>query len=151
MVGLCRAQGIARVIFDASQWSPRFYSSADFVMSFPEISVIDAEIDIYPNRTPNRVFLSRLYTVYVAVLGSASFDVTTLDSTMMRFGKTGAEASPGRAYMLRDLNRDGVVDALYGFLTPDCGFQLGDTEGKLTGSTTDGTPVEGVDSVLVSP
>ena len=108
-------------------------------------------LDIYPNRVPNRVFLSRLYTVYVAVLGSSDFDVTTLDSTTVKFGRTGTEASPARAYMLRDLNRDGIVDAMFGFATPDCCFQLGDTEGKLTGYTTDGTPFRGLDSVLVSP
>ena len=108
-------------------------------------------IDIYPNRTPNRVYLSRNYTLYVAVLGSADFNVTTLNSSTVKFGKTGTEASPMRAPMIRDLNGDGKPDAMYGFRTFGCDFQLGDTKGWLKGFTASGTPVEGSDSVVVLP
>ena len=114
-------------------------------------TVVPINIDIYPNRTPNQVFLSRNYTLYVAVLGSADFDVTTLNSATVKFGKTGTEASPLRAPLLRDLNYDSFMDAMYGFRTFDCGFALGDTEGKLKGTTVSGIPVEGSDSVVVSP
>ncbi len=113
-------------------------------------------IDIYPNRTPNRVYLSRNYTLYVAVLGSDTFDVTFLNSATVKFGKTGTEASPMRAPMIRDLNGDGRPDAMYGFRTFGCDFasdQIGDPDAKglLKGSTASGTPVEGSDSVLVLP
>jgi PKD repeat protein len=108
-------------------------------------------IDIYPNRVPNRVILSRNYTLYVAVLGSANFDVTTLNSSTVKFGRTGTEASPVRAPLIRDLNGDGYLDAMYGFMTNDCGFALGDTTGILTGKLSDGTDVSGSDSVLVMP
>ncbi|MHC4565850.1 MAG: Ig-like domain-containing protein [Planctomycetota bacterium] len=114
-------------------------------------TVIDVNIDINPNRVPNRVYLSRNYTIYVAVLGSVDFDVTNIDSSSVTFGRTGTEASPVRAPIMRDLNGDGFVDAMYGFQTFDCGFQLGDTEGWLTGFTTDNKVVDGSDSVLVSP
>jgi parallel beta-helix repeat protein len=108
-------------------------------------------IDIYPNQTPNRVYLSKNYTISVVVFGSASFNVTTLNSSTVRFGRTGAEAAPVRAPTIRDMNADGLPDAMYGFLTFKCGFKLGDTEGILTGSTTSGVLIEGRDSVLVSP
>ena len=99
-------------------------------------------IDIYPNRTPNRVDLTRNYTIYVAVLGRADFDVTTLNSSTMRFGRTGTEAAPVRAPIIRDLilPLDGYPDAMYGFRTFDCGFQPGNARGILTGSTTGATP-----------
>ena len=113
--------------------------------------LIDLDIDIYPNRVPNRVFLSRNYTIYVAVLGTDDFDPTTLNSSTVKFGKTGAEASPVRAPLVRDLNRDGLLDAMYGFTTFSCGFALGDTEGILTAKTLDGTDAIGSDSVLVYP
>ena len=113
--------------------------------------LVEVAIDIYPNRTPNRVFLSRNYTLYVAVQGSADFDVTTLDASTVLFGWSGEEAGPVRAPLIRDLNSDGFIDAMYGFPTFDCGFQLGDTEGWLTGFMADGTLVEGSDSVLVAP
>jgi hypothetical protein len=115
------------------------------------ISTVAINIDIYPNRVPNRVFLSRNYTLYVAVLGSANFDVTTLNSSTVKFGKTGTEASPVRAPLIRDLNGDGYLDAMYGFMTFDCGFALGDTNGILKGKMNNGTDVEGSDSVLVYP
>ena len=115
------------------------------------ISTIAIGIDIYPNRTPNPVFLSRNYTLYVAVLGSSNFDVTTLNSATVKFGKTGTEASPMRAPIIRDLNGDGFLDAMYGFRTFDCGFVLGDTTGLLKGKLNNGTDAEGNDSVLVSP
>jgi len=109
------------------------------------------DIDIYPNRTPNRIYLNRNYTIYVAVLGNSEFNVTELDSSTVKFGLTGTEASPVRAPILRDLNTDGFTDAMYGFQTFACGFALGDTEGALKGKLTIGTDVVGSDSVLVSP
>ena len=115
------------------------------------IATIPINIDIYPNRVPNRVFLSRNYTLYVAVLGSANFDVSNLNSATVKFGKIGTEASPVRAPLIRDLNHDGYLDAMYGFRTFDCGFALGDTQGLLKGSTASGTDVKGSDSVLVLP
>ena len=115
------------------------------------ISTIPVSIDIYPNRVPNRVILSRNYTLYVAVQGSASFDVTTLNSSTVKFGKTGAEASPVRAPLIRDLNGDGFADAMYGFMTNSCGFALGDTKGILKAKLNNGTNAEGNDSVLVMP
>jgi predicted outer membrane repeat protein/parallel beta-helix repeat protein len=108
-------------------------------------------VDIYPNRIPNPVYLSRNYTIYVAVLGSATFDVTTLDATTVRFGRNGTEASPVREPALQDVNSDGFIDALYGFSTFACGFATGDAEGHLTGSTTGGATVAGSDSVVVAP
>jgi hypothetical protein len=115
------------------------------------ISTIAVSIDIYPNRVPNRVILSRNYTLYVAVQGSASFDVTNLNSSTVKFGKTGTEAGPIRAPLIRDLNGDGFADAMYGFMTNDCGFALGDTKGILKAKLNDGTNAEGNDSVLVMP
>jgi len=76
------------------------------------LPVTSIDIDIYPNRTPNPVYLSRNYTIYVAVLGDADFDVTSLDPSSVRFGLTGTEASSVRAPMMRDLNRDGFLDAM---------------------------------------
>jgi hypothetical protein len=133
-------------------------SSDSFVLNDTDLTSVTVNtcqvtvgIDIYPNRVPNRVILSRNYTLYVAVLGSANFDVTTLNSSTVKFGKTGTEASPVRAPLIRDLNGDGYLDAMYGFMTFDCGFALGDTAGILTGKLNDGTDASGTDSVLVMP
>jgi len=108
-------------------------------------------IDIYPNRAPNRVYLETDYTIYVALLGAEDFAVTGVDSSTVRFGQTGIEASPVREPTIRDFNGDGFDDALYGFMTFDCSFDLGDSTGILTGQTTDGTPIRGMDSITVEP
>ena len=106
-------------------------------------------IDIYPNRTPNPVYLGTDYTIYVALLGAEEFAVTDVNSSTVRFGRTGTEASPVRAPAIRDINADGFDDALYGFLTFDCGFELGDTTGNLTGQIAGEIPIAGSDSVSV--
>ena len=93
----------------------------------------------------------RVPALYVAALGSDTFDVTTLNSATVKFGKTGTEVSPVRAPLIRDLNGDGKFDAMYGFMTFDCGFAMGDTTGILKGKLNDGIDAEGKDSVLVSP
>ncbi len=108
-------------------------------------------VDIYPNRAVNQVYLSRNYTLYVVVFGTGAFNVMDLDWTTVRFGRTGTEARAVRAPLLRDMNGDGILDALYGFMTFDCGFQMGDTEGILTAKLNDGTDASGEDSVFVSP
>ena len=122
-------------------------TTVDFCLS----QAVEVGVDIYPNRTPNPVYLSTNYTIYVAVLGSEDFDVTTLDLTTVRFGHTGTEASPVRAPVIRDINNDRFTDALYGFQTFDCGFELSDEEGWLPGSTTAGVSIKGSDSVEVAP
>ncbi len=106
-------------------------------------------IDVYPGRTANQIYLAKNYTIYVGVLGSSIFDVADLDSATVRFGHSGTEAKPVRAPTIRDLNGDGRNDALYGFMTFDCQFKMGDTKGVLTGQMTDGTNVTGDDSVVV--
>lgn len=108
-------------------------------------------VDIYPNRTPNKVYLSTDYTIYVALFGAEGFAVADVDSSTIRFGPTGTEAAPVRMPTILDLNGDGFEDAMYGFTTFDCGFALGDTTGYLTGKTTSGTALQGSDSVTVLP
>ncbi len=109
-----------------------------------------SSIDIYPNRTPNEVDLSKNNTIYVAVLGAADFNVADVNSSKVKFGRTGKEAIPVRDPLIRDLNKDGFNDAMFGFMTFDCGFQLGDTKGVLIGETKDGISIKGEDSVVVS-
>ncbi|MBP7050814.1 MAG: hypothetical protein KBE65_07355 [Phycisphaerae bacterium] len=112
---------------------------------------VEVGVDIYPNRTPNPVVLGTDYTIYVALLGAEGFAVTDVDSSTVRFGRTGTEASPVREPVIRDINGDGFADALYGFKTFECGFELLDTKGWLTGSTAAGVPIKGSDSVEVAP
>ncbi len=108
-------------------------------------------IDIYPNRFPNPIYLSRPYTIYVIAFGSSLLDISTINNATVKFGRTGTEASPVRAPTIRDFNLDGYMDAMYGFKTQFCGFVLGDTSGTLKCSTVGGTPLSASDSVVVFP
>jgi hypothetical protein len=110
-----------------------------------------AGIDITPNFLPNKIVLSRPYTVYVALLGSSTLDVRTVVPASVRFGRTGIEALPVRDGTLVDVNRDGRLDMLYGFRTGDCGFQVRDVTGVFRASVGAGVTIEGVDSVVVVP
>ncbi len=114
-------------------------------------TVVAVVIDIQPNRTPNRIYLGKNYTIYVAVFGSDKLAIEDLDPGTVAFGSTGEEADPVRPPVIRDINGDGLDDALFGFLTFDCGFKLGDMVGWLRGATTDETVVEGSNAVVVSP
>lgn len=109
---------------------------------------VGALIDIQPNRS-NQVFLDRNYTIYVAVLGSATLNVQDISDASVRFGATGNEAAPVRAKVVHDVNNDGRPDAVYGFLTFDCGFTPVSTTGTLTFLTTNCGGGIATDTVLV--
>ncbi len=47
----------------------------------------------------------------------------------------------------RDVDHDGDADLVLRFQISETGLACGDTEATLTGETTDGQPIEGVDSV----
>ena len=49
----------------------------------------------------------------------------------------------------QDVNADGRLDVVCHFTTKKTGFQLGDSQGVLTGQTVAGTPIGGTDSVVI--
>ncbi|MBI5374606.1 MAG: hypothetical protein HZA77_04165 [Candidatus Schekmanbacteria bacterium] len=111
--------------------------------------LVDLALDICPIAFPNKVSFRKNWGLSVGVLGSRDFDVTTLNWPTVKFGKTGTEASPMRAPIFRDFNRDGNLDAIYMFIMNKCGFAMGNTQGILTGKLNDGTEASGSDSVKI--
>lgn len=107
-----------------------------------------ATIDIVPNVTPNKVAVGKPYTVYVALRGSATFDVAQVVPGSIRFGRTGFEAAPVRGALVQDINRDGFADLLLGFRTVQCGFTGGETNGVLRATLGNGVTIEGSDTVV---
>ena len=124
---------------------------ASFPGAIPRIKarVILVDIDIKPGSDPNSMDPDNLDAVItVAILTDQSFDATTVDQTTVRFGKMGTEAVKvhGNAHE-QDVDKDGDTDLVFHFRFGDTGLACGDTEAKLTGETSAGTPIEGKDAI----
>jgi hypothetical protein len=82
----------------------------------------------------------------VAILTSSTFNAATVDSSTVRFGKTGTEASPVKV-ALEDVNGDGLIDMVLHFNTQQSGIVCGTTSASLKGKTLSGQAIKGSDSV----
>lgn len=88
----------------------------------------------------------------VAILGGPGFDTASIDTTTLTFGSSGDENSLSKCNPQPvDLNGDGRPDLLCHFNTRAAGFKPTDAEGKLHGSTTDGSRFEGAGYLKVVP
>ena len=68
----------------------------------------------------------------------------------MSFGATGGEvAVKFCAPQPQDMNGDALPDLVCHFSTRECGFEIEDKEGIITGRTLDGIPLVGSDSVRI--
>jgi len=114
-------------------------------------STIEVDLDIKPGSFPNSINVKSMGVVPVAILGSASFDVTTVDVTTLEFGPDGATPAHAQEGHLEDVNEDGFTDLVAHFRQKETGLAKGDTEATLTGATLGGTPISGTDSVNTAP
>jgi hypothetical protein len=120
----------------------------DWVLTLEVVPVppLVVAIDIKPGSDPNSINPKSNGVIPVAILGSESFDATTVDASTVTFGP--GEASPThRKGHVEDVNGDGYADLLVHFKTSESGIGRGDTSATLTGKTTDGEPIQGSDSV----
>jgi hypothetical protein len=106
-------------------------------------------IDIKPRHTRNVLNPASRGRLRVALLGSETFDVQSVDIRTLRMGPDDA-ASTGRARLM-DVNRDRRLDLVTSFQMRDLGLDHGDTEICISGSTFDGPSFEGCDSVQTVP
>jgi hypothetical protein len=114
------------------------------------------DVDIKPYSYPNAINIKNKGVIPVAVFGTDTFDVTTINSSTVFFGSTGTEAQvnmhPNGKYHqgFEDINMDGYLDMVFHFRTQDTGFNIGDTIGMLTGETYSGVSIMGSDSVRIN-
>jgi VCBS repeat-containing protein len=92
--------------------------------------------------------------VPVAIMGTASFDVSTVDVNTLAFGPAGATTAHDPsgwdwADHFSDANLDGFTDLVTHYRQMDTGLQSGDTEACLTGMLMDGTPFSACGPVMV--
>jgi hypothetical protein len=114
--------------------------------------VLQVSIDIKPGETPNPIQPASNGTIPVGIVSTTKFSAASqVDTTSLKFGHSGNEASLASCSPPQDLNRDGLPDLLCRFYTQKTGFQTGDTQGILTGKTVSGTSIKGIDSIAVVP
>jgi len=117
------------------------------------IGPIMVTVDIKPGSDPNSINPKSRGKIPVAIFSTEAFDARRIvDLNSLAFGPTGDEGSlafcnPGG----EDINEDGLLDLVCHFFTQTADFQCGDTQGILKGITTDGTRIEGRDSVRINP
>ena len=111
-------------------------------------------IDIKPLSFPNSINRrNKKGVIPVAILGSATFDVTTVDVTSLVF----EGASPTHdltsaityADHLYDANLDGFIDLVSHYWAQDTGLAFGDTTGTLTFMAAGCCPYSRTDSVRI--
>jgi hypothetical protein len=88
--------------------------------------------------------------VKVAVLGSDTFDVATIDTSSLSFGATGDEDSLfGCKKELKDVNKDGNLDLVCRFNVAYTGLTTASKTAVLKGKTKDSEDIQGTGTVKV--
>lgn len=114
---------------------------------------VEVQIDIKPGSDPNCFNNDGHGVIPVAVIGSAQFDVTTLDpATITLDGQPVRSVGKGKLQAhLEDVNGDGIDDLVLQIEDIAGTYSSGDTTGTLTGQTYDGRFVEGSDTICLVP
>jgi hypothetical protein len=112
---------------------------------------LEVPIDIRPFSHNNKIYHWEQGVIPVAILSKKGFDAPNeVDRESLTFGRTGNEHS--KAFFLRrgkDVNHDGLRDLIFFFRAKMAGFEVGDTEGFLKGSTVKGQAIHGRDAVSI--
>ncbi len=105
---------------------------------------VEISIDIKPGSDPNSINTKSMGVVPVAILGSDTLDVTTVDYENIEFGPDGA--MPVHV-ALEDVNDDGFTDLVMHFVQKETGIGKGDVEACISGDTLGGQPFLGCDAI----
>ena len=113
------------------------------------------DIDIKPGSDPNAINLSSKGVIPVAILGSATFDVTSVEVSSLEFGPGGAKPFHDLtdplvyAEHLQDVNQDGFVDLVGHYKTKETNIPSTADTATLLGNLDNGTSIYGIDSVRI--
>jgi len=128
----------------------RFRGFIDPGVTIDDITFTSLNIDIKPESNPNRINSDGHGIIPVAILGSADFDVMTLDpSTVQMDGqRVRMKGKSGRAGSYEDVNDDGHIDLVVQIEDGDV-YTTADTIGIVTVETWEGKLIGGQDSICI--
>lgn len=109
------------------------------------VNALAVQVQVKPGSTPAPVNPKSQGVLPVAILGSKTIDVRTIDSRSVRLGI--GQASPQNGGHFADVNGDGIPDLLLQFPTQGAGIQCGDTALTVSGNTASGNAITGFDTI----
>jgi hypothetical protein len=113
---------------------------------------VQVSIDIKPGEYPNSVNPKSMGVLPVAILGSGSFEAADVDPATVTLNGAGVKAAgkSGKLMVeLIDVNGDGLDDLLCYLDSRGFSAAPGDTVAVLQGSTSDGIPIVGEDTIRI--
>jgi hypothetical protein len=119
-----------------------------------QVNPLQVTIDIKPGATPNCINNDGHGVIPVAILGSATFDVTGVDATSVRLEGlavrvVGRQGNLQASYA--DVNGDGLTDLVVQIADEDGVFDTGDGTATLTATLFNGTHIAGSDTICIVP
>lgn len=96
----------------------------------------------------NEVKVGRRSPLTVVILGSDTFDVSTVDGSTITFGTGAATLTHYRGPHTKDFNNDGRPDLLAHFRTSDTGINCGDIGATLSAQNLTGDPITGTTAIV---
>jgi hypothetical protein len=121
------------------------------------VSPCDVEIDIKPGSYPNCFNNNGHGVIPVAILGTADFDVTTIDPSTVKLASLAVRAVGKKGNLqahIEDVNEDGFDDLVVQIEDVDGAFTNGNGTATLTGNLKaefGGTPIQGTDEICIVP
>jgi hypothetical protein len=128
-----------------------------------EFSKVQVDIDIKPGSYPNCFNINGSGVIPVAILGSSDFDVTNINPATLLFNGSSVQVRGKKEKTMchyEDVSGDftypegapdGLLDLVCQFEDDPSQWLPGQAEATVIGELTDGTPIEGTDSVCIVP
>jgi len=114
--------------------------------------LINIDIDIKPGSDPNCFNNDGHGVIPVAILGSDTFDATTVDPITVTLDSQAVKAKGNGDPQtnIEDVNGDGFDDLIVKIIDEDGIYEQGTGTATLTGELFDGTSIEGTDSICIT-
>jgi hypothetical protein len=114
---------------------------------------LTVQIDVKPGSVTNPINPCSSGVLPIAVLSTSSFDARTVDPNTVMVGTAHVRLTgrDGIATSPEDVDGDGDLDLVVHVLTTELGLRQADVTLTLTGTTFDGRPIKGTDSIAIVP